>query len=202
MSQILSHIPSSMVPIRVSHWLNKDLLFSLVPLSQPKPDFYLYMDASLVGWGLTWTIFWHRDYGLLSRKEQLINVLELRAAWLALKSFYQVVSGNYSLLSTDNTTVAAYLNKEGGTFSDSVFHGYQAPNMVCQTTGVSDSPFCTREVQCSCRYPFEERIDNLYRVDTSYRHSVSDFSFLGSCLHRPVEKSTSGICISSTGPVS
>ncbi|MBV2113362.1 MAG: hypothetical protein KUF82_20615 [Candidatus Thiodiazotropha sp. (ex Ctena orbiculata)] len=98
----------------VSHWLDKDFLFSLVPLSQPKPDFYLYTDASLVGWGA------HLDdrsvSGLWSArwKEQHINVLELRAVWLALKSFCQVVSGNHILLSTDNTTVAAYLNKEGG----------------------------------------------------------------------------------------
>ena len=43
-----------------------------------------------------------------------INVLELRAVWLALKSFRQVISGCQVLLSTDNTTVAAYLNKGGG----------------------------------------------------------------------------------------
>lgn len=96
--------------------------------------------------------------------------------------------------------------RRGGTFSDSVLHGYQAPSMVCQTTGVSDSPVRTREVECSCRFPFEERADNSYRVDSSYGHSVSDISFLGSSSHRPVchqvEQSTSSFCISSSGPSS
>lgn len=104
--------------------------------------------------------------------------------------------------------MASYLNKEGGggTISDSVLHGYQAPSTVCQTTGVSDSPFCTLEFECSCRFPFEERADNSYRVDSSYGHSVLDFSFLGSSSHRlvchQVEQSTSSICISSSGPPS
>ena len=37
-----------------------------------------------------------------------INILELRAVWLALKSFHQAISDSHVLLSTDNTTMAAY----------------------------------------------------------------------------------------------
>ena len=35
----------------VEQWLNKDFLLALVPLVHPQPDFYLFTDASLVGWG-------------------------------------------------------------------------------------------------------------------------------------------------------
>ena len=52
-----------------------------------------------------WSVHW---------QDQHINVLELRAVMLALKSFHQVIPHCHVLLSTDNTTVAAYLNKEGG----------------------------------------------------------------------------------------
>ena len=94
--------------------LNKDFLHAMVPLVHPQPDFYLFTDASLVGWGAhlgdlsvsgQWSVQWSKEH---------INVLELRAVWLALKSFRQVISGCQVLLSTDNTTVVAYLNKGGG----------------------------------------------------------------------------------------
>ena len=84
--------------------------------SSTKPDFhpYLFTNASLVGWGAhlgdlsvsgQWSVQWSKEH---------INVLELQAVWLALKSFHQVISGCHVLLSPDNTTVAAYLNKGGG----------------------------------------------------------------------------------------
>ena len=98
----------------VEQWLNKDFLHAMVLLDHPQPDFYLFMDASLNGWGAhlgdlsvsdQWSVQWSKEH---------INVLELRAVWLVLKSFRQVISGCQVLLSTDNTTVVAYLNKGGG----------------------------------------------------------------------------------------
>ena len=44
-----------------------------------------------------------------------INVLELTAAWFALKSFESLVSGKHVLIQMDNRTVVTYLNKMGGT---------------------------------------------------------------------------------------
>ena len=35
----------------VEQWLNRDFLYAMVPLAQSQPDFYLYADASLIGWG-------------------------------------------------------------------------------------------------------------------------------------------------------
>ena len=89
-------------------WLNRDFLFTVVPLCRPQPTLFIFTDASLVGWGAhlgdlsasgLWSAYWQTQH---------INVLELRAVMLALKSFTHI------LLSTDNTTVAAYLNKERG----------------------------------------------------------------------------------------
>ena len=98
----------------VEQWLNKYFLHAMVPLVHPQPDFYLFTDASLVGWSAhmgdlsvsgQWSVQWSKEH---------INVLELRAVWLALKSFCQVISGCQVLLSTEYTTVVAYLNKGEG----------------------------------------------------------------------------------------
>ena len=77
----------------------------------------VFTDASQKGWGA------HLNEivlsGLWSNKEaQLhINVLELKAVLLALKGFQEHLKGQTVLICSDNSTVVAYLNKEGGTHS-------------------------------------------------------------------------------------
>ena len=46
-----------------------------------------------------------------------INVLELKAVILALHHWATVLQGHHILISTDNTTVVSYINKQGGTHS-------------------------------------------------------------------------------------
>ena len=55
---------------------------------------------------------WGAHMGDLSASS--INVLELRAVMLAMKSFCQILLNFNILLSTYNTTVRAYLNNKGG----------------------------------------------------------------------------------------
>ena len=49
-----------------------------------------------------------------------INYLELKAVLLALKAFEPLCRGRVVLVATDNTTVVAYINKEGGLRSGSL----------------------------------------------------------------------------------
>ena len=49
-----------------------------------------------------------------------INILELRAVFLTLRRLLHVVRGRLVLVRTDNTAVAAYLNRQGGTRSPSL----------------------------------------------------------------------------------
>ena len=74
-------------------------------------------DASTRGWGAScsdsqtggpWTLTEARDH---------INVLELRAAFLALKTFASNLSNQHILLLIDNTTAVSYINRKGGTTS-------------------------------------------------------------------------------------
>ena len=55
--------------------------------------------------------------GLWSDREKrlLINVLELKAVSLALQSFKDQYQDQTVLVATDNSTVVAYINKQGGT---------------------------------------------------------------------------------------
>ena len=77
----------------------------------------LFTDASNKGWGT------HLDQsstmGLWSdRVKRLhINILELKAVSLALRSFKDQCQNQTVLVATDNSTVVAYINKQGGTHS-------------------------------------------------------------------------------------
>ena len=53
-----------------------------------------------------------------SERELHINVLELRAVILALYHWATVLQGRHVLIATDNNTVVAYINKQGGTHSN------------------------------------------------------------------------------------
>ena len=77
----------------------------------------LFTDASNEGWGA------HLDHnstkGLWSDREKRlhISVLELKAVSLALQSFKDQCQNQTVLVATDNSTVVAYINKQGGTHS-------------------------------------------------------------------------------------
>ena len=77
----------------------------------------LFTDASNKGWGA------HLDQsstkGLWSDREKRlhINVLELKAVFLALRNFKDQCQNQTVLVATDNSTVVAYINKQGGTHS-------------------------------------------------------------------------------------
>ena len=73
----------------------------------------LFIDASNEGWGA------HLDQrstkGLWSDQEK--NVLELKAVSLALRNFKDQCQDQTVPVATDNSTVVAYINKQGGTHS-------------------------------------------------------------------------------------
>ena len=76
----------------------------------------LFTDASNEGWG---AYLDQSSKGLWSDREKRlhINVLELKAVSLALRSFKDQCQNQTVLVATDNSTVVAYINKQGGTHS-------------------------------------------------------------------------------------
>ena len=98
-------------------WQDIKNLMAGAPIHPQVHNTLVFTDASQKGWGA------HLNEivlsGLWSNKEaQLhINVLELKAVLLALKGFQEHLQGQTVLICSDNSTVVAYLNKEGGTHS-------------------------------------------------------------------------------------
>ena len=87
------------------------------PLGCPPPQSLLFTDASTEGWGAHWNKSTASGLWSPSEKSLHINVLEMRAVLLALKKFAPQLQGQKLGLMSDNSSVVAYLNKQGGTKS-------------------------------------------------------------------------------------
>ena len=101
-------------------WMDQDWLNSSVPIRLGEPEMEIYTDASNLGWGahvhsLTASGKWTEP-----QKSLHINELELLAAQLALDCFRDLLTGTHVRIVSDNTTVVAYLNHQGGTVSESL----------------------------------------------------------------------------------
>ena len=101
-------------------WLDPTNILKGSPLHFPEPSVRIFTDASTQGWGA------HMEgatiQGTWSRAERLlhINILEMRAVRLALERLH-VPPRSPVLVASDNTTVIAHINKQGGTHSRSLW---------------------------------------------------------------------------------
>ena len=100
-------IPWSLHP-HLRWWLKESNVLPGQPLHPLKHAMQIFTDTSKEGWGTAWGTW------SLPESKLHINHLELKAVFLALKEFQDLCSNNIVLVATDNTTVVAYINKEGG----------------------------------------------------------------------------------------
>ena len=108
---------SNLLKSYLQWWKNPKNLEKGCPLHPQEHNTLIFTDASNQGWGahlenLTVSGNWTDQEKLLH-----INVLELKAVFLALKSFQNSILDKRVLIATDNATVVSYLNKQGGTHS-------------------------------------------------------------------------------------
>ena len=98
-------------------WQDLSFLTSGIPIRPFQAEFTIFTDASTQGWGAH--IWDSQTAGVWTRSEREfhINVLELRVVILALYHWVTILHGHHVLIATDNTTVVAYINKQGGTHS-------------------------------------------------------------------------------------
>ena len=101
----------------LSWWMVRDHLLVGVRFGTPAPDLHLYSDASSSGWGAH--LLDQNVSRVWSAQEKLlhINLLEMKALFLALQAFQEDVAGHHVTAMCDNSTVVAYINKQGGTVS-------------------------------------------------------------------------------------
>ena len=126
-SDALSAVASegALVPQEVrrdlSWWMVRDHLLTGVRFGTPAPDLHLYSDVSCSGWGAH--LLDQHVSGVWSDQEKLlhINLLKVKALFLGLQWFREDVIGHHMTAMCDNSTVVAYVNKQGGTVSRSLF---------------------------------------------------------------------------------
>ena len=106
-------LPRSLHP-HLRWWLEEDNVLQGQPLHPVRHALQIFTDASKEGWGAHLDEFTARGSWSVPETKLHINYLELKAVFLALKEFQDLCAGKIVLVATDNTTVVAYINKEGG----------------------------------------------------------------------------------------
>ena len=108
-----------MIRSHLQWWINPIRFKTGTSIHPPDPKFFLYTDASHYGWGAhlePTTLSFHGRW--TENQSQLhINMLEMMAIRLALKQAKTFIHHSCIMISTDNTTVVSYINKQGGTYS-------------------------------------------------------------------------------------
>ena len=110
---------NGMIRSHLQWWINPNRFETGTTIHPPDPKFFLYTDASHFGWGahleptaLSFHGHWTEDQSQLH-----INMLEMMAIRLALKQAITFIHHSCIMISTDNTMVVSYINKQGGTYS-------------------------------------------------------------------------------------
>ena len=106
-------VPRSLHP-HLRWWLEEINVLPGQPLHPLKHAVQIFTDASKEGWGAHLNERTARGTWSEPESKLHINHLELKAVFLALKEFQDLCSNNIVLVAIDNTTVVAYINKEGG----------------------------------------------------------------------------------------
>ena len=101
-------------------WLTPGFLTKGVPITLPPPVAEIFTDASHEGWGAH--LDGHHASGTwwTESLSTHINTLEMKAVELALKSLLPVLPRGHVRVRSDNATVIAYINHQGGTVSNSL----------------------------------------------------------------------------------
>ena len=112
-------VPRSLHP-QILWWTKETNVLTGQPLHPLSHAVQIFTDASKEGWGAHLGDFTARDIWSVPESHLHIIFLELKAVLLALKRFQHLIQGKVVLVATDNTTVVAYINKEGGMRSGSL----------------------------------------------------------------------------------
>ena len=110
---------NGMIRSHLQWWINPIRFETGTPIRPPDPKFFLYTDASHFGWGahLEPTTLSFHGRRTEDQSQLHINMLEMMAIRLALKQAKTFIHHSCIMISTDNTTVVSYINKQGGTHS-------------------------------------------------------------------------------------
>ena len=123
---------SSQCLLALQPWRRRAFLAKGVALgSIPSRHEVVVTDASLSGWGAVWQHRAVRGLWSAPHRTQHINVLELRAIYLALNQFLPYLRGRHVLVRCDNKSAVYNVNHQGGTRSAQSLQVAQQPLVLC-----------------------------------------------------------------------
>ena len=110
---------NSMIRFHLKWWMDTNCFIQGTPIHPPDPNAFLFTDAYHYGRGAhleLMRLFFHGRWS--EDQSQLhINMLEIMAIRFALKKAIRCIHHSCVMISTDNTTMVSYINKQGGTHS-------------------------------------------------------------------------------------
>ena len=159
--------------------------------------------TSKEGWGAHLDEHTARGTWSLPESKLHINHLELKAVFLALKEFRTLVLNKTVLIATDNTTVVAYINKEGADeIGLPVCPTVENTVLVYQAASNSQGTSHPRPAERDSRQAIQAWPDHSNRVVTSSRSVPSCMLQVALATSGPVchqvQQQTATVCI--TGP--
>ena len=154
-------VPRSLHP-HLKWWLEESNVLPGQPLHPLKQALQIFTDVSKEGWGAHLNERTASGTWSLPESKLHINHLELKAVFLALKEFKYLCLNNIVLVARDNTTVVAYINKEGGMKSG-------PPCALLWRILTSQSTSHPRLAECDSRQTIQTRSNHSNRVVPSPR---------------------------------
>jgi len=113
---------SSEVVDAIRWWLLENNVMKGVPLSgDTETRIQVFTDASSTGWGGHIELITVRGVWTTEEKKLHINILELLAIHKTLEALVDIVRNKAVLVCSDNSTTVAYIKKQGGLRSKSLF---------------------------------------------------------------------------------
>ena len=170
-------VPKSLHP-HLRWWLEESNVLLGQPLHPLKHALQIFTDASKEGWGAHLDEHTARGTWSLPESKLHINHLELKAVFLALKEFRTLCCNKTVLIAIDNTTVIAYINKEGGhEIGIPVCPTVENTVLVYQTASNPQGTSHPRPAERDSRQAIQTWPDHSNRVVTSSRSfSTSDLN--------------------------
>ena len=182
-------------------WKDPKNVLTGSPLHAEEHNLLLFTDASVKGWGahlgdLTVSGLWS------DRETNLhINILELKAVFLAIRSFQTHLLNKRVLVASDNSAVA-YLNKQGGdSFTRNVSHVMASHGFLSSQSNFAEGSTHTGLSQCDSRQPLTQGQGHTDRMVSSSQNFSKDLPNLAQTNDRLVchqnEQQATPICVSS-----
>ena len=134
-------------------WWKDNILssHSLIDITHGEPDFVLFLDTSLTGWGCPCEHGRTGGHWNSTEVAVSINALELKAGLFALKVFASDKCSLHVCLMMDNTTAVEYVNKMGTSHSDTCHNISKQIWEFCITRNLWISAAYVPGVENSCR---------------------------------------------------